>query len=306
MRIARIAVFLIAAVSLASCGGGSAHPPPFNEHTLLSESATATSAVHSAKVRLAMTARILHTRPLPAGMSPGPYSVAVTGAFEGGTTPLFDMAIRVSAPGETYSITVLSTGRVLYYRLPGGGWYSLSLTALGTGATPQSTPDKAIRRFLEERERHWLIDVGARRARSKDVLTGDVDMGAFTRDLDTVIGRLQIPPSDAGLLDYLATSVDDPSWRLTFDHATHLLSGVHAIDEIDFNSVERQELHQPMPFGLPYQIDGISLALSAHIGDWGTRVHITPPANATPVTLPGGAASVADTHTTCATTIPTG
>ncbi len=291
MRAARIIVLLAAVVGLASCGSGSAKPRPFNEHTLLSDSAAATSAVHSARVRVAMTAKILHSRPLPAGTSPGPYSVTVTGAFAGGSTPLFNMIIRVAEPGETFSISVRSNGHALYYRPPGGGWYSVSLAALGIGAK-RSAPGGAITRF-EERERHWLIDVGARRARSKDVLTGDIDMGAFTKDLDTLMSRLQIPPSDAGLLDYLATSVDDPSWRLTFDHSTHLLSGVHAVDEIDFNSVERQELHQPMPFGLPYQIDGVSLVLSAHVGDWGTRVHVTPPANATPATLPGAASSVA-------------
>jgi hypothetical protein len=51
-----------------------------------------------------------------------------------------------------------------------------------------------------------------------------------------------------------------------------------------------------MPFGLPYQIDGISLALNAHIGGWGTQLHVKPPANATPLTLPSAASSVAYTH----------
>jgi hypothetical protein len=51
-----------------------------------------------------------------------------------------------------------------------------------------------------------------------------------------------------------------------------------------------------MPFGLPYQIDGVSLALTAHIGDWGTHLHVQPPANATPLILPGGASSVSAAH----------
>lgn len=245
-----------------------------------------------------MSAKILHSSALPAGMSAGPYSINVTGVFAAGTRPRFDMHVRVSEPGATFSIPVLSTGRVLYYRLPGGRWYSLSLAGLGTSAPTRSQSNKAITRFLQEREKRWLINVGVRRDHSKDVLSGDVDMAAFTKDLDTLMGRLQLPPGEAGLLDYLTTSADDPAWRLTFSHATHLLSGVYAIDEIDFNSLERKQFHQPMPFGIPYQIDGISLALSVHIGGWGAHVHVKPPANATPLTLPGGATSVADTHTT--------
>jgi hypothetical protein len=294
--IAAAAVLLSGVLSLASCGGGSAKPQPFNARTLLSESAAATSVLHSARVRLVMTAKILHSSALPAGMSAGPYSVNLTGVIAGGTRPRFDMVVRVSEPGATFSIPVLSDGRALYYRVPGGRWYSLSLDGLGTSAATQSKSDKAITRFLQQREKTWLINVGARRVRSTDVLSGDIDMAAVTNDLDTLVSRTQIPEGDAGLLQYLATSVDDPAWRLTFNSATHLLSGVHAIDEIDFNSVERRELHQPMPFGLPYQIDGISLALNAHIGGWGTQLHVKPPANATPLTLPSAASSVAYTH----------
>lgn len=48
-----------------------------------------------------------------------------------------------------------------------------------------------------------------------------------------------------------------------------------------------------MPLGIPYQVDGISLALSARIEDWGTDVHVKAPAHATSLSLPGGASAVA-------------
>jgi len=60
---------------------------------------------------------------------------------------------------------------------------------LATGAAPPTAADRAIVGFLRAGAKRRPIDVGARRARSKDVLSGDIDMGAFTRDLGRLVSR---------------------------------------------------------------------------------------------------------------------
>ena len=279
------AVLVGVAILAASCGG-SAKPRPLNERSLVSESAAAAHAAGSARVKVVIAARILHSRPLPRGTAAGPYSITVAGAFTAGADPVFTAVVRLSEPGATLAADVRSTGRVLYLRPPGGRWYSLALGPGGTSGSSQSAAQSGIARLLRQEARRWPINVGVRRARSRDILAGDIDMGAVSRDLGPLATRLRIPAGDAGLLEYLAAFVDDPSWRLTFDHTTHLLSDVRALDEIDFNSLQRKELHQPMPLGIPYQVDGISLALTAHVDDWGAHVHVTAPHGATPLALP--------------------
>jgi hypothetical protein len=281
----RLTLPLLCIVILAGCGG-SATQGRFNERTLLSESAAALHAHPSARLRIVVTARILHSVPLPHGTDQGPYTLTVSGAYADEARPVFDLDLSVREPGSVVSIRVLSDGQTLYVRPPGVQWYSLALAAPGTGSA--SRP--GLGSFLEQGARRWMINVTASRAGSADVLAGDVDMGAFTHDLDRLAVRLHLPKSEAGLFEYLASTVDDPAWRLTFGHATHLLEGVHAIDEIDFNSVERRELHQPMPFGLPYQIDGVSLVVGAHFSDWGVHVRATPPRHAKPLAIPDASA----------------
>jgi hypothetical protein len=287
--VARSAVVVAVAVIAASCGG-SAKPQPFNQRTLVSESAAAARAAGSARVKVVIAARVLHSQPLPSGMAAGPYSITVAGAFTAGADPVFTAVVRLSEPGATVSTDVRSTGSVLYLRPPGGRWYSLALGPGGTNGGSRSAAQRGLARLLGEEARGWPIDVGVRRARSRDILSGDIDMGAVGRDLGPLASRLRMPAGDAGLLEYLAGFVDDPSWRLTFDHTTHLLRGVRALDEIDFNSLERKELHQPMPLGIPYQVDGVSLALTAHVDDWGAHVHVTAPHGATPLALPQASA----------------
>jgi hypothetical protein len=46
-----------------------------------------------------------------------------------------------------------------------------------------------------------------------------------------------------------------------------------------------------MPFGLPYQITGITGTIEAHVGHWGARVHVKTPAVSTPLDLPAVSAA---------------
>jgi len=277
-----------ALVVLAGCGGGHQKSLPFNEHNLLAESAAASSDVHSMRLDMVMTARIAHSRPLPAGMSAGPFSVKVTGAFavDGGGSR-FNLNMQMTEPGATVTMQMLSTGKTVYIEVPGGRWYSVAVTAGAKPAT-QTKTQQLIDKFVRTHEKHWLIDVGARRAGATDVLAGDLDLGAITTDFSTLMSRLDLPQSDGATIRYLTASIQNASWSLTFDHRTHRLSALHAKAELGFDSQERQAFGLPMPFGLPYQITGITGTLAAHVSHWGAPVHVNPPAVSTPLDLPAG------------------
>ncbi|MGH3427038.1 MAG: hypothetical protein ACRDQZ_05650 [Mycobacteriales bacterium] len=276
-----------ALVVLAGCGGGHHKSLPFNERNLLADFAAASSGVHSVRLNMVMTARIAHSGPLP-GMSAGPFTVKITGAVaedDGGSR--FNLNIQMIEPGATVTMQMRSTGKTVYIEVPGGRWYSLAVTAGATSATPTRT-QKLIDDFVRTHDGHWLIDVGARRAGAADVLAGDLDLGAITTDVTTLMSRLHLPQTDGATIRYLTASIKNASWSLTFDHRTHRFSALHAKAELGFDSQERQTFGLPMPFGLPYQITGITGILVAHVSHWGAPVHVKAPADSTPLDLPAG------------------
>jgi hypothetical protein len=280
-----------ALVVLAGCGGGHQKSLPFNERNLLTEFAAASSNVHSVRLDMVMTARIAHSRALPAGMSAGPFSVKVTGAVavDGGGSR-FNLKMEMMEPGATVTMQMRSTGKTVYIEVPGGRWYSVAVTA-GAKPAAQTKTQKLIDRFVRSHEKHWLIDVGARRAGATDVLAGDLDLGAITTDVTTLMSRRHLPQSDGATIRYLAASVENASWSLTFDHRTHRLSALHAKAEVGFDSQERRALGLRMPFGLPYQITGVTGTLEARIGHWGAPVHVKAPAVSTPLDVPAVSAA---------------
>jgi hypothetical protein len=288
-----LAAGIAALLVLAGCGSTHQKSLPFNEHNLLAESAAASSHFQSARVDMVMTARIGHSAPLPAGMSGGPFAITMTGAVGGvGAVGQFNLNLRVSEPGATIAMQMRSTGKVLYARLAGGQWYSVALNGPAANKTQKQTKTaKVIGQFLRTHEKHWLIDVGARRAGAKDILAGDLDYGAITTDLTTLMTRLHLPPSDASTIQYVTKSIRETTWSLTFDHKTHRLESLHAKAELGFDSEELKTFGLPMPFGLPYQVTGITGTLAVHISHWGVPVHLTAPAHAIPLDLPVGTAT---------------
>jgi hypothetical protein len=283
-----LAATSVALVVLAGCGGGHQKSLPFNEHNLLAESAAASSQFQSARIDMVMTARIGHSGPLPAGMSGGPFSITMTGVVGGvGGAGQFNLNMRMIEPGATIAMQMRSTGKTVYVRLAGGQWYSVAVDGPTSTQTPRQTKtEKLIAEFVRTHEKHWLIDVGARRAGAKDVLAGDLDLGAITTDVAALMGRLHLPQSDAATIRYVTASIRNASWSLTFDHKTHRLEALHAKAELGFDSQELQTFGIPMPFGLPYQVTGITGTLAAHISHWGVPVHVKAPAHATSLNLP--------------------
>jgi hypothetical protein len=295
-RRARRTVFastVAALLVLAGCGSAHQKSLAFNEHNLLAESAAASSQFHSARVDMVMTARIAHSAPLPAGMSGGPFSIRVTGAVggDGGTTS-FNLKMQMQEPGATIALQMRATGNTVYVRLPAGRWYSVPVNGPASTQTPKQTKtEKLIAEFVRTHEKRWLIDVGARRAGAKAVLAGDLDLGAITTDVATLMNRLHLPQSDGATIRYLTASIRNASWSLTFDHKTDRLEALHAKAELGFDSQELQSLGIPMPFGLPYQITGITGTVAVHLSHWGEPVHVKAPAHATPLNVPVGSST---------------
>jgi hypothetical protein len=290
MRHARLAVLplVAAALLLSSCGGGSGQATrPFGTGTLLSEASAAAAGEHSGRFQVVIAGTILHAHKLPAGMSAGPYGLSVSGVATSDGGGLADMTFAVREPGATVSIEMREIGTTLYLEMPGGQWYSERLGGLATQSSGSDRTSKIVGQFLAAHDRDWLLDVGARRAGRTDVIAGDLDLGAITRDVVTLLGRLHAPRQDDGLIRYVVGSLQNTSWTLTFDHHSHLLEGLHAKAEMRFQSDILQKYGIPQPFGLPRAVTGITITLAAHITHWGASVHVAPPKRATRLPVPG-------------------
>jgi hypothetical protein len=128
LRPARLAVLpFVAALVLSSCGGSGQATRPFAPGTLLSEARAAASAEHSAHFALVIQGRVLHRRALPAGMSAGPYSLAVRGAVTSADGGRADVHVDLGEPGVAISLQMREVGTKLYVEEPGGRWYRQGL-----------------------------------------------------------------------------------------------------------------------------------------------------------------------------------
>ena len=127
----------------------------------------------------------------------------------------------------------------------------------------------------------------SRRAGRKDVIAGDLDLGAITRDLVTLLRQAHAPRQDAALVRYVIGSLANTSWTLTFDHRSHLIEGLHARAEMRFQSDILQKYGIAEPFGLPRAVTGLTITLAAHLTHWGASVHVNAPALSTPLPDPG-------------------
>ncbi|HEY2868272.1 MAG TPA: hypothetical protein VGJ11_02125 [Gaiellales bacterium] len=288
MRPARLAILpCVAALLLSSCTGSGQATRPFGPGTLLSEARAAASGEHSARFAVVIQGKLLHHHALPAGMSAGPYGLALRGAVTGDGGGRADVHLDLREPGATISLEMREIGTKLYVEEPGGHWYSQQLGGIATSPSPGSDRSSRLAdRFLEH-DGDWLIDVGARRAGRKDVIAGDLDLGAIARDLVTLLRQAHAPRQDAGLVRYVIGSLDNTSWTLTFDHRSHLIEGLRARAEMRFQSDLLQKYGVAEPFGLPRAVTGLTITLAAHITHWGTSVHVVAPALSTPLPDPG-------------------
>lgn len=220
-------------------------------------------------------------------MSAGPYGLAVHGTVTSEQGGRADMTFDVHEPGATVSLGLREIGTKLYLEEPGGQWYSEQLGGVATKRSGSDRSSQLLGKFLSAHDRRWLLDVGARRAGRADVIAGDLDLGAITRDVVTLLRREHAPAQDTGLIRYVIGSLENTSWTLTFDHHSHLLEGLHAQAEMRFQSDIMQKYGAPEPFGLPRAVTGITITLAAHITHWGATVHVVAPKRATPLALPG-------------------
>jgi hypothetical protein len=287
MRPARVAVLpFIAALVLSSCGGSGQATRPFGPGTLLSEARAAASAEHSAHFGFVIQGKLLHQRALPPGMSAGPYSVAVRGAVTSDDGGRADVHIDLGEPGVTISLEMREVGRKLYVEEPGGRWYSQGLSGVATSQSGSDPSSRLADRLLKH-DGDWLIDVGTRRAGRKDLIAGDLDLGAISRDVVTALRQAHAPGQDADLVRYVIGSLANTSWTLTFDHRSHLIEGLRARAEMRFQSDILQKYGVAEPFGLPRAVTGLTITLAAHITHWGANVHVAAPAVSTPLPDPG-------------------